>query len=48
VPDLVLMDLSLPGLEGWEVASRLKADDRTKHVPISAVTAHALEGVNAP
>ncbi len=44
LPDLILMDLSLPGLDGWEVASRLKADQRTQHVPIIALTAHALEG----
>jgi two-component system cell cycle response regulator DivK len=44
LPDLILMDLSLPGLDGWEVASRLKADQRTQHVPIIALTAHALDG----
>ena len=36
------MDLSLPGMDGWEVTSRLKKDARTKHIPIIALTAHAL------
>src|SRR5262245_54246937 len=39
-PDLVIMDLVLPSLGGWEAAHTLKADDRTKHVPIFAVTAY--------
>jgi CheY-like chemotaxis protein len=43
-PDLVVMDLSLPGLDGWEATRRLKADERTKDVPVVAVTGHALEG----
>jgi two-component system cell cycle response regulator DivK len=42
LPDLILMDLSLPGMDGWEVTSRLKKDARTKHIPIIALTAHAL------
>ncbi len=42
LPDLVLMDLSLPGLDGWEVTRRLKADPRTRHIPVIALTAHAL------
>ncbi len=42
LPDLVLMDLSLPGLDGWEVTRRLKADPRTAHIPVIALTAHAL------
>jgi CheY-like chemotaxis protein len=41
-PDLILMDLSLPRLDGWEASRRLKADARTRHVPIIALTAHAL------
>jgi two-component system cell cycle response regulator DivK len=41
-PDLVLMDMSLPVLDGWEVACRLKADAPTKHIPIIALTAHAM------
>jgi CheY-like chemotaxis protein len=43
-PDLVVMDLSLPGMDGWEATRRLKADPRTKHVPIVVVSGHALEG----
>lgn len=43
LPDLILMDLSLPGMDGWEVTARLKKDGRTKHIPIIALTAHALQ-----
>lgn len=43
-PDLVLMDISVPELDGWEATSILKADPTTKHIPIIAVTAHALPG----
>lgn len=42
-PDLILMDITLPGLDGWEATSRLKADPETEAVPIVAVTAHALD-----
>jgi two-component system cell cycle response regulator DivK len=45
-PDLILMDLSLPGMDGWEATRRLKADDRTKHIPIVALTGHALAGAS--
>ncbi|MEZ5284302.1 MAG: response regulator [Vicinamibacterales bacterium] len=41
-PDVILMDLSLPGLDGWEATRRLKADERTRHIPIVALTGHAL------
>jgi CheY-like chemotaxis protein len=41
-PDLVLMDLNLPLLDGWEVARRLKGDERTKGIPIIALSAHAM------
>ncbi len=44
LPALILLDLSLPGLDGWEVAKRLKADPRTASVPIVALTAHAMLG----
>jgi two-component system, cell cycle response regulator DivK len=43
-PDLVLMDLKMPGLDGWEATRRLKADPDTRHVPIFALTAHAMTG----
>jgi len=43
-PDLILMDLSLPGLDGWEATRRLKADDRTRGIPVVALTGHALAG----
>jgi two-component system, cell cycle response regulator DivK len=45
-PDLILMDLSLPGLDGWEATRQLKSDDRTKHIPIVALTGHALAGAS--
>ena len=43
-PDLVLMDLSIPGVDGWECTRRIKADDATKQIPIIALTAHAMRG----
>jgi CheY-like chemotaxis protein len=43
-PDVVVMDLSLPVLDGWEATRRLKSDARTRHIPIVALTGHALEG----
>ena len=42
-PDIVLLDISLPKLDGWQVARRLKASDHTRHVPIAALTAHAYQ-----
>jgi two-component system, cell cycle response regulator DivK len=41
MPDLILMDISLPVMGGWEVTRLLKADDATRHIPIIALTAHA-------
>jgi CheY-like chemotaxis protein len=43
-PDLILMDLNLPGIDGWEAARRLKLDTRTAAIPIIALTAHAMAG----
>lgn len=43
-PDLVLMDLSLPILDGWEATRRLKADPATSGIPVIALTAHAMAG----
>jgi len=41
-PDLILMDLSLPVLDGWEATRRLKAAEETRAIPVLALTAHAL------
>jgi two-component system, cell cycle response regulator DivK len=43
-PDIILMDLALPRMDGWEATRRLKADDRTRHIPVVALTGHALAG----
>ncbi|MBI2207845.1 MAG: response regulator [Candidatus Rokubacteria bacterium] len=43
-PDLILMDLSLPGVDGWEATRRLKTDPGTKSIPVIALSAHAMAG----
>jgi two-component system cell cycle response regulator DivK len=45
LPELIVMDLSLPVMDGWEATRRLKADERTRHIPILALTGHAPEGL---
>jgi two-component system cell cycle response regulator DivK len=44
VPDLILMDLSLPKMDGWTAVARIKADPALKHIPVIALTAHAIVG----
>lgn len=43
-PDVIVMDLSLPGMDGWEATRRLKADASTRKIPVIALTGHALSG----
>lgn len=43
-PDLVLMDIALPGMDGLEAAKRLKSDEKTVHIPVVVVSAHAMQG----
>jgi two-component system cell cycle response regulator DivK len=43
-PELIIMDLSLPLLDGWEATRRIKADPELAHIPIIALTAHAMAG----
>jgi CheY-like chemotaxis protein len=45
-PDIILMDLSLPVMDGWEATRRLKADSRTAGIPVVALTGHALAGIS--
>jgi CheY-like chemotaxis protein len=44
MPDLILMDMSLPVLNGWEATRTVKGDDATKTIPVIALTAHAMAG----
>ena len=41
-PDIILMDLEMPGVDGWEATRRLKADPQTRDIPVIALSAHAL------
>ena len=43
-PDIIIMDLSLPVMDGWEATRRLKADRRTNGIPVVALTGHAMQG----
>jgi CheY-like chemotaxis protein len=43
-PDLILMDLSLPVMDGWEATRRIKADEALRHTPVIALSAHAMKG----
>jgi two-component system cell cycle response regulator DivK len=44
VPDLILMDMSLPGIDGWEAARRIKQSPDTRGIPVIALTSHAMAG----
>ena len=44
LPDLIVMDLSLPVIDGWEATRRVKSDDATRGVPVIGLTAHAMGG----
>jgi two-component system, cell cycle response regulator DivK len=44
MPDIILMDLALPRMDGWEATRRLKENESTRHIPIVALTGHALAG----
>lgn len=44
LPDIILMDISIPVIDGWEVTQTLKRDETTRHIPVVALTAHAMPG----
>jgi two-component system, cell cycle response regulator DivK len=44
MPDLILMDMGMPDVDGWTATRRLKADAGLKHIPVIALTAHAMQG----
>ena len=44
LPDIILMDISIPVIDGWEVTQTLKRDELTRHIPVVALTAHAMPG----
>ena len=46
MPDIILMDLALPKMDGWEATRRLKMAEKTRHIPIVALTGHALAGAS--
>ncbi len=43
-PDLILMDMSLPVVDGWEATRRIKSDENSKHIPVIGLSAHAMDG----
>lgn len=47
LPDLILMDLGMPGLDGWDTTRQIKANDSLNHIPIIAITSHAMVGEEA-
>ena len=46
MPDLIVMDLSLPGIDGWQATRSIKEDPRTRHILVLVLTGHALEGAS--
>jgi CheY-like chemotaxis protein len=44
LPDLILLDISLPGMDGYAVVKEIKVDEKASHIPVIALTAHAMKG----